>query len=136
MLVYNFVEAVKALPTNFNSTELDFIMRKVNPKLCGQLRSIFVCLSDDDFRKRLGKKKSEASVKSTQPTEAQPDQSSGSESSSESEMDIAPSNSSQTNKSQEQVIRPDLSSQRQGHKPCTQKRGATSSPSDGAPSKK
>ena len=136
VLVYNFVEAVKALPTNFNSTELDFIMRKVNPKLCGQLRSIFVCLSDDDFRKRLGKKKSEVSVKSTQPTEAQPDQSGSSESSSESEMDIAPSNSSQTNKSPEQVISPDLSSQRQGHKPRTQKRGATSSPGDGAPSKK
>ena len=54
---YNYVEAVKAFPANFTSTELDFIFKKVNPKLCGKLRSVFIVLSDDVYRKRLNKKK-------------------------------------------------------------------------------
>ena len=52
MLTYGYVEAVKTLPTNFTEAELDFIFQKVNPRLCGQLRSIFICLSDDVFRKK------------------------------------------------------------------------------------
>ena len=52
MKTYNYIDAVKSLPTNFTDSELDFIFQKVNPKLCGQLRSIFICLSDDVFRKK------------------------------------------------------------------------------------
>ena len=52
MKTYNYIDAVKTLPTNFTDSELDFIFQKVNPKLCGQLRSIFICLSDDVFRKK------------------------------------------------------------------------------------
>ena len=51
VLVYNFIQAVKALPTNFSQEELEFIYKKVNPKWSGTLRSTFICLSDDDYKK-------------------------------------------------------------------------------------
>ena len=47
VLNFNFVEAVKKYPTNFNKTDLDFILAKVGHKQKGRLRSLFVCLSDD-----------------------------------------------------------------------------------------
>ena len=50
-MVYSFIPAVKALPTNFSSEELEFIFKKVNPKWSGTLCSTFICLSDDDYRK-------------------------------------------------------------------------------------
>ena len=53
--VYNYVEAVKSLPTNFSSAEVEPILKRINPKLSGQIRSLFICLSDDLFRKRFGK---------------------------------------------------------------------------------
>ena len=49
---YNYIDAVRSLPTNFTESELDFIFQKINPRLCGQLRSIFICLSDDAFRRK------------------------------------------------------------------------------------
>ena len=52
---YNFVEAVKVLPCNFSSAELEPIVRRINTRLLGQVRSIFVILSDDQFRKHLSK---------------------------------------------------------------------------------
>lgn len=58
--VYHFVEAVKSLPTSFTRDELEFIYKKVNPRLCGQLRSLFICLSDDDFRKSRPKAQAQA----------------------------------------------------------------------------
>ena len=58
--VYRFVEAVKVLPTSFTASEIDFIFSKINPRLCGHLRSLFVCLSDDEFRKKRGIKFSPA----------------------------------------------------------------------------
>ena len=50
--VYNFIEAVKILPTNFTESELDFIFKKVSLKFSGKLRSLFICLSDDEFKRR------------------------------------------------------------------------------------
>ena len=60
--VFSYVPAVKSFPTTFNSSELDFIFKKVNPRLCGQLRSLFVVLSDDVYRKRLFKGKAPRSA--------------------------------------------------------------------------
>ena len=48
---YNFVEAVQKFPTNFTKSDLDFILSKVGYKQKGQLRSLFVCLSDDMLTK-------------------------------------------------------------------------------------
>ena len=39
--------------TTFTSSEQEFIFRKINPKLCSQLRSLFIGLSDDAFQKFL-----------------------------------------------------------------------------------
>ena len=44
---YNFVEAVQKYPTNFNKNDLDFIFSKVGYKQKGQLRALFICISDD-----------------------------------------------------------------------------------------
>ena len=44
---FNFIEAVKKFPTNFSKSDLDFILSKVGYKQKGQLRALFVCLSDD-----------------------------------------------------------------------------------------
>ena len=45
------MEAVKALPTNFPESEIAVIVRRINPKLSGQIKSIFVVLSDDMYRR-------------------------------------------------------------------------------------
>ena len=52
IMLFNYVEAVTKLPCKFTPAEIDPITRRVNPKLAGQIRSIFVVLSDDVFRKR------------------------------------------------------------------------------------
>lgn len=51
--VFNFIEAVKSLPTNFTEAEAETVYRSVNAKFEGKLRSLFIVLSDDVFRKRL-----------------------------------------------------------------------------------
>ena len=51
-LTYNYVEAVTKLPTNFTPSELEPIMRRINPDLYGRIRSLFVVLSDDQFKMR------------------------------------------------------------------------------------
>ena len=53
--VYNYVEAVQNLPCNFTNEEIIPIVRRLNPKLLGQVRSLFVVLSDDMFRQQLRK---------------------------------------------------------------------------------
>ena len=50
VLSFNYVEAVKTLPTNFSDAEVAPIIRRINPKLRGQIRSLFVVLSDDLYR--------------------------------------------------------------------------------------
>ena len=41
------MEAIKSLPTNFTQEEKATIMSKVNPRLYGKLRQIFLVLDDD-----------------------------------------------------------------------------------------
>ena len=45
--VFSFLEAVKSLPTNFTVDEKAAIMTKVNPRLYGKLRALFIVLDDD-----------------------------------------------------------------------------------------
>lgn len=49
---FNYVEAVTKLPTNFTPAELEPIMRRINPELKGRIRSLFIVLSDDQFKMR------------------------------------------------------------------------------------
>ena len=51
VMMFNYVEAVKKFPTNFSEAEINPIIRRINLKLSGRIRSIFVILSDDQFRK-------------------------------------------------------------------------------------
>ena len=55
--VYTYVDAVTKLPTNFSADEVEPILRRINPELSGKLRSIFIVLSDDSFRKLLRSRK-------------------------------------------------------------------------------
>ena len=48
---FNYVEAVRKLPSNFSSAEITPILRRVNPELHGRIASIFIVLSDDLFKK-------------------------------------------------------------------------------------
>ena len=48
---YNFIEAIKTLPSNFTKEEQDELVRKASPKLHGKLRSLFSVISDDSLRK-------------------------------------------------------------------------------------
>ena len=45
--VYNFIEAIKVLPTTFTAEEYQSIMSKVNPRLYKSLRETFLVISDD-----------------------------------------------------------------------------------------
>ena len=49
---YNYCEAVKTLPTNFSAAEIGPIVRRINPKLQGQIKSLFIIISDDQVRPR------------------------------------------------------------------------------------
>ena len=49
---YNFIEAVRSLPTHLSPAESEFLLKKISLKFTGKLRSLFVILSDDDFRRR------------------------------------------------------------------------------------
>ena len=48
--VHYYVQAVKKFPTNFSSSDQEFIFKKINPKWSGSLRSLFICISDDVYR--------------------------------------------------------------------------------------
>ena len=49
---YNFMEAIRVLPTNFSEPELEELIKKVPLKFIGKLRSLFVVLPDDLARIR------------------------------------------------------------------------------------
>ena len=65
---YNFIEAVKVLPTNFSAAESAEILKKINnPKYIGKMRSLFIVLSDDEFRAKMSKiKPTQSSTESGQ----------------------------------------------------------------------
>jgi len=44
-----YFEAVRTLPNTFSSADLAPILKRVNPRLSGQIRSIFIILPDDDY---------------------------------------------------------------------------------------
>ena len=50
--MYNYVEAIQKLPTNFTPEECDDIVKRISPKLHGKLRSIFSVISDDMLTKK------------------------------------------------------------------------------------
>ena len=58
--VYNYIQAVSKLPTNIPASELEPILRRINPELCGKVRSLFIILSDDAFKKIIRARKSES----------------------------------------------------------------------------
>ena len=123
---YRFIEAVKVLPTTFTQSETDFIFLKINPRLCGQLRSIFICLSDDEFRKKRGIKFPSAN----------PEGANASDTESTVEADTegnADTGIAATEAIPAQVPAPATSAQSSGRGP---KRGASSPPESAAPPKK
>ena len=44
---FNFIEAIKNLPTNFTPDQIKSVMAKVNPRLYSNLRALFIILDDD-----------------------------------------------------------------------------------------
>ena len=57
---FNFIEAIRSLPSHLSPAESEFLLKKVSLKFTGKLRSLFVILSDDDFRRRSAKQTKEA----------------------------------------------------------------------------
>jgi hypothetical protein len=49
--VYNYIEACRSLPTTFSAADLAPILRRINPRLKGSIRSTFFILSDDQLQK-------------------------------------------------------------------------------------
>ena len=60
--VYNYIQAVTKLPMNFPASEFEPILRRINPELSGKIRSLFIVLSDDAFKKILRARKSNQPV--------------------------------------------------------------------------
>ena len=52
---FNYIEAIKNLPTNFNAEEREIILKSLSPKLTGKVRAIFSVISDDMVKKRVWK---------------------------------------------------------------------------------
>lgn len=65
---YNFVDAARKLPCNWPESDVVPILRRINPDLMGQIRTLFIVLSDDQFRKVL------STLKRPQTDKARPDQ--------------------------------------------------------------
>lgn len=58
--VYNYIETVTKMPTNFSESEVEPILRRINPEMSGRIRSTFIILSDDHFKKLLKERKAHA----------------------------------------------------------------------------
>ena len=109
---YFFVEAVRTLPTNFTDSELEFIYKRVSLQFLGKVRSLFICLSDDEFKKHKNFKKAGAAAEAGAGAQVEPESSAEVELASESEASPDPPS-------------------RQGTK-----RGADAPPEDAGPAKK
>ena len=48
---FNFVEAVTKLPSDFPNSEAEPLLKRINPEKLEKIRSLFIILSDDAFRK-------------------------------------------------------------------------------------
>ena len=53
---FNFIEAVRVLPTSFTTAESESLLKYINGKFLGKLRSLFIVLSDDQFKKIVSKR--------------------------------------------------------------------------------
>ena len=62
---FNYVQAVRKLPFTFSATEIEPILRRINPELSGKIRSLFIILSDDAFRKILRARKAASDAASS-----------------------------------------------------------------------
>ena len=125
---FNYVEAVKALPINFPASEINPIIRRVNPKLLGQIRSIFIAITDDQYRllRPKGSTPSASTASSAPPAPAAPAATAGTGS---DQMSGIETGSSDTETEQDPIpVGPATSGRR------TQKRGASTEASN--PSKK
>ena len=49
---YDYIQAIKMLPTNFTEEEREVILKRVSHKLLGKLRSLFTVISDDMVKKK------------------------------------------------------------------------------------
>ena len=124
---FNFIEAVRSLPTNFTSAETEGIIKYINPKFSGKLRSLFIVLSDDQFRKRLSKF-SKARSSGGPRAEA-----SGSSRDADGDAEVIGGDEATEAEADGQVSGPSTATS--GSKGRTHKRGA-SSPADSGPPKK
>ena len=70
IMQFNYVEAVRKLPCTFSQADLDPIIRRINPNLLGQIRSIFIVISDDQYKKRVfgSRSRAPATEQATEPT--------------------------------------------------------------------
>ena len=57
---FNYIQAVTKLPINFPESEFEPILRRINPELSGKIRSLFIILSDDAFRKIIRSRQKQA----------------------------------------------------------------------------
>ena len=62
------------MPTNFSEAETEPILKRINPELVGRIRSLFVVLSDDQFRKRVYKTRSKSAPAPAQQVEPSQDE--------------------------------------------------------------
>ena len=49
--MYHYVEAVTKLPVSFASSDIDPVIKRINPGLLGKIRSTFIIITDDDFKR-------------------------------------------------------------------------------------
>ena len=63
---FNYVQAVTKLPCRFSPSDLEAITRRINPRLQGQIRSLFIVLSDDTIKKKKSKPTEPVPVPTTQ----------------------------------------------------------------------
>ena len=52
VMTFNFIEAISKLPTNFDQDEIDGLLKRISPRLHGQLQSLFVVISDDMIKNK------------------------------------------------------------------------------------
>ena len=52
VLTFNFIEAVSKLPTSFDQEEIADLMRRISPRLHGNLKALLIVVSDDMLKKR------------------------------------------------------------------------------------
>lgn len=57
---FNYVEAIESLPTNFTKPEVEGLIRRISPKLFGNLKSTLGVLDDDMLPKRSAAAENEA----------------------------------------------------------------------------